>query len=245
MRGVLGTWSSGSTAPGFRSWVDVFGASLASSFPFQELFIALGRSPIGIAICDRRLRFVTVNHRLADINGIPLRQHPGHQVRDIVGGLAPTIEFRLEQVFRSDEPLPNAELVGRLGANPKVDRWVENYFPLRDRRGRVTQVGVFLLSLSELPLLSQPPFLASERGNFSEAQSHQDRSLRRNLSPRETHVLTLLANGQSAKEAAADMGISFKTVHMHRAHLMLKLGARSTADLVHHAIRLHLVELHG
>lgn len=63
------------------------------------------------------------------------------------------------------------------------------------------------------------------------------------LTPRERQVLQRLADGQSSKEVAHDLGISSKTVDTHRRNLMRKLNAGSIADLVKHAIRAGLTTL--
>ncbi|RDE08917.1 response regulator transcription factor [Pelagibacterium lacus] len=52
------------------------------------------------------------------------------------------------------------------------------------------------------------------------------------LTPREREVLQLIANGQSNKEAGRELGISPRTIEVHRARVMEKLGARNTADLI-------------
>lgn len=52
------------------------------------------------------------------------------------------------------------------------------------------------------------------------------------LTPRERDVLQLIANGQSNKEAGRKLGISPRTIEVHRARVMEKLGARNTADLL-------------
>jgi PAS domain S-box-containing protein len=52
------------------------------------------------------------------------------------------------------------------------------------------------------------------------------------LSPREREVVTLLAQGLSSKEIARQLGLSPRTVEMHRARLRLKLGAPSTPRLL-------------
>lgn len=52
------------------------------------------------------------------------------------------------------------------------------------------------------------------------------------LTPREREVLQLITNGQSNKEAGRALGISPRTIEVHRARVMEKLGARNTADLV-------------
>jgi DNA-binding CsgD family transcriptional regulator len=52
------------------------------------------------------------------------------------------------------------------------------------------------------------------------------------LTPREREVVALIADGASNKEAGRRLGISPRTVELHRAHIMEKLGARNAADLV-------------
>lgn len=52
------------------------------------------------------------------------------------------------------------------------------------------------------------------------------------LTPREREVLQLITNGQSNKEAGRDLNISPRTIEVHRARVMEKLGARNTADLM-------------
>jgi two-component system response regulator FixJ len=52
------------------------------------------------------------------------------------------------------------------------------------------------------------------------------------LTPREYQVLELIANGASNKEAGRRLRISPRTIEVHRARVMEKLGAKNTADLV-------------
>jgi FixJ family two-component response regulator len=52
------------------------------------------------------------------------------------------------------------------------------------------------------------------------------------LTSREEEVLGLVTQGKANKVVAADLGISQRTVEVHRAHLMEKMGASSLAQLV-------------
>jgi DNA-binding NarL/FixJ family response regulator len=61
------------------------------------------------------------------------------------------------------------------------------------------------------------------------------------LSPREREVLQLLAEGKSMKEVAAVLDISPRTVEFHKYRLMERLGVKTNAELVQHAIRHGLV----
>ena len=51
------------------------------------------------------------------------------------------------------------------------------------------------------------------------------------LTPREREVLEQIAHGASNKEAGRSLGISPRTIEVHRARIMEKLEARNTADL--------------
>ena len=52
------------------------------------------------------------------------------------------------------------------------------------------------------------------------------------LTAREVEVLDQIAQGASNKEAGRLLGISPRTIEVHRAKIMEKLGARNTADLM-------------
>jgi FixJ family two-component response regulator len=55
---------------------------------------------------------------------------------------------------------------------------------------------------------------------------------RESLSRREQDVLAQIVAGASNKEAGRKLGISPRTIEVHRAHLMQKIGARNAADLI-------------
>jgi DNA-binding NarL/FixJ family response regulator len=63
------------------------------------------------------------------------------------------------------------------------------------------------------------------------------------ITPRQREVLQLLAEGRSAKEIAASLAISARTVEFHKYQLMETLGLHTNAELVHFAIKHGLVEL--
>jgi FixJ family two-component response regulator len=52
------------------------------------------------------------------------------------------------------------------------------------------------------------------------------------LTPREREILTLLAAGRQNVDIAAELGISPRTVEVHKARVMEKLGCVSLADLI-------------
>jgi two-component system, LuxR family, response regulator FixJ len=68
------------------------------------------------------------------------------------------------------------------------------------------------------------------RGRSAEARTARERLSR--LTARERSVLDILVRGRSNKVAAYELGISPRTVEIHRAHIMNKLHASGLSDLV-------------
>jgi FixJ family two-component response regulator len=64
-------------------------------------------------------------------------------------------------------------------------------------------------------------------------RQRQATSIIAELTAREQEVLALLVTGKPSKVIAASLGISEKTVDVHRSNVMRKAGVRSVAELVH------------
>lgn len=76
--------------------------------------------------------------------------------------------------------------------------------------------------------------LAVDREQFSQRRRRAEIDERlASLTPREREVLDLMAAGRLNKQIADDLGISIKTVEVHRARVMDKMAVRSLAELVH------------
>ena len=58
------------------------------------------------------------------------------------------------------------------------------------------------------------------------------------LTPREREVMALIVEGKANKVVGAELGLSQRTVEVHRANVMDKMGARSLAELVRLALSL-------
>jgi DNA-binding NarL/FixJ family response regulator len=63
------------------------------------------------------------------------------------------------------------------------------------------------------------------------------------LTPRQREILQLLAEGKTAKEISAILGISTRTVEFHKYEMMQTAGIHTSAELVHFAIKHGLVEI--
>jgi DNA-binding NarL/FixJ family response regulator len=78
--------------------------------------------------------------------------------------------------------------------------------------------------------------------DFLERARDGDDSLKDPLTPRESEVVKLVAEGHTSREIAERLVISEKTVDRHRANILEKLGMRDRVDLTRYAIRRGLVE---
>jgi PAS domain S-box-containing protein len=89
-------------------------------------------APIGLTVLDRELRFVRINQKLADINGLPVEAHLGRTVREVLPVLADDVEQLLYSILATGKPLLNVELHGETPAQPGMRRtWLEHFLPLR------------------------------------------------------------------------------------------------------------------
>jgi PAS domain S-box-containing protein len=90
------------------------------------------RAPVGIALLDTELRFVRVNDRITEINGVPAEDHVGRRIADVLPGLPPEVETDAAEVARTGRRIDQAEVLGSTPAQPGVTRqWVVSYWPVR------------------------------------------------------------------------------------------------------------------
>jgi DNA-binding NarL/FixJ family response regulator len=66
--------------------------------------------------------------------------------------------------------------------------------------------------------------------------------LHERLSDREFEVMKMFAAGKTVSQIALELALSVKTVSTHRTRLLKKMGMKTNAELMHYAVRNHLVE---
>ncbi|MBN9519964.1 response regulator transcription factor [bacterium] len=81
-----------------------------------------------------------------------------------------------------------------------------------------------------------PPQIAKDLGLFWRGAPTAIR-VSSGLTPRQQEVLQLVSEGHSAKEIAAVLHVTRRTVEFHKAQLMKYLGVHNTAGLIQYAIR--------
>lgn len=106
--------------------------------------------------------------------------------------------------------------------------------------------GIFIKHGAIEPLADAiPKILSGEQVIAPEVMEYLDQAHDGpDLTPREHQVLSLLAQGFSNKIIAERLGVSAKTIDNHRTNLMRKVGAHSLAELLAHAMREGLLDVH-
>jgi C4-dicarboxylate-specific signal transduction histidine kinase len=87
-----------------------------------ELHALYDTAPVGMCLLDRELRYLRINQRLAEINGLPPEAHLGRTVRELLPGIADAAEALARKLFETGEPLFNVEITGETPARPGVMR---------------------------------------------------------------------------------------------------------------------------
>src|SRR5437868_2996595 len=106
-------------------------------------------SAIGLAIFDRERRYRACNRALAEINGLPAREHLGYSVRDIFADhidllIAPA--FR--QVLATGRPVAAFELNAILPTRNEIGKFMDYYFPVDPSARKIDRVGLLVVEVT-------------------------------------------------------------------------------------------------
>ena len=110
----------------------------------------LRKTPIGFAFLDRSLRFVVVNDKLAEINGLPADAHIGQHVCEIVPTLAATVREVTDRIVQTGEPVLNHEFEGETSAAVGERRWWnESWYPIHNPQDELIGFGAMIEDITE------------------------------------------------------------------------------------------------
>ena len=117
---------------------------------FAQLSAIYRSAPVGLGFINPELRYVSVNERMAELNGISPGEHKGRSVREVLPELASQLEVGLRHALVAGEPALELQLRGASPAQPGVARdWVASFEPVRDARARIIGVNVVAEEISE------------------------------------------------------------------------------------------------
>jgi PAS domain S-box-containing protein len=108
----------------------------------EEIGAIYASAPVGLTVVDRDLRYIRINDRLAEMNGIPAADHIGKTIMELLPDVAATAEAPLRRVLEGEE-IWGVEITGQTPAMPNVTRtWRENWLPVRSAGGEVIGVAI-------------------------------------------------------------------------------------------------------
>ncbi|MFI9648336.1 SpoIIE family protein phosphatase [Streptomyces sp. NPDC052040] len=111
----------------------------------------VSQSPIGFAVLDTRLRYLSVNPALERLMGLPAAEHLGRPVHEILAFLDVTgVEERLRRVLDTGDPVVDRLVVCRPPADPEHEHaWSVSYHRLEDSGGRVLGIAFSIIDVTE------------------------------------------------------------------------------------------------
>ena len=116
-----------------------------------ELQTIYASVPVGLAFVDKNLRFVSINETLAEFNGLPVDEHVGRTLGEVLPAeLAEKIEPIYRRVIEMGEPVTDQELRDDKYSLPGVMRdWLVSYHPVKDTEGEVLGVTALVQEITE------------------------------------------------------------------------------------------------
>jgi PAS domain S-box-containing protein len=116
---------------------------------FAQLQAIYDSAPVGLCLIDRNLRYVSLNRRLAQMNGAPVAAHLGRPIAELVPDLYPRFEINLRRALQG-ESIPNFEV-----QRPDFEKGgglrtlMLSYQPVRDEAGEVMGVSIAVMDVSD------------------------------------------------------------------------------------------------
>lgn len=173
--------------------------------------------------------------RLVKSTGLDVLEHPSGE--ELLEDFAPQIPacaildmylpkmngFELKQRLVAISPsLPVIFLTGRGDIGMGVQAMKEGAFDFLTKPVKPEQFLAVIAAAKEHVTKSE---------SFSRDAARYEERLK-NLTPREAEVMDAVVAGDLNKQIAHDLGLAEKTVKVHRARVMKKMGVRSVAELV-------------
>ena len=192
----------------------------------QALADSIRLSPIATVLSNPRLPdnpIVAANAAFCALTGYEESEIVGRNCRFLAGpDTEPWLTERIRQALRELRPSLTEILNYRKDGSP-----FRNAVLIAPLFGADGEAAWFLGSQVEVDPGSGAPLALRQR---------RAARLAATLSPRQREVLGEMAAGRRNKQIAWRLGLSEKTVKMHRALLLEKLGVRTTADAIRLAV---------
>lgn len=111
--------------------------------------------PVGLAFVDCNERYITINRRLADINGVDMAFHFERTVQEIVPEIYPQVGPDLRRALHGESVL-GSMVRGRTHEAGSVRKYLVSYEPARDEGGEVVGASIAVLEIESIDVHLPP-----------------------------------------------------------------------------------------
>jgi len=143
-------WPGASTTmPGLFSENSITRPDVPPDQRLAQLQAIYDGAPVGLCFLDRNMRYVSLNRRLSEINGVPAAEHLGRTVAEVIPHVFPLVEQYIRRALQG-EPISGIEVTKppREGHNEE-ETILLSWQPARDEAGEVLGVCVAIMDLTE------------------------------------------------------------------------------------------------
>src|SRR4051794_26493508 len=107
-------------------------------------------APVGLAFFDSEMRYVRINAALAEINGVPIDDHLGRSVQEVLPEAAQAVSDQIRTVYETGEPATDLEVEVATRREPgQVHIFNASYYPVRSPDGEIIGVGAVVADITE------------------------------------------------------------------------------------------------
>jgi len=108
-------------------------------------------APVGLAFLDRNMRYLSVNRRLADMNGFPMEGHLGRTPAEVIPDLFPVVEVYIRRALNG-HATTGVRVSKPASENSRESTLLLSYEPVRDEAAEVVGVSVSIADITDLQL---------------------------------------------------------------------------------------------
>ena len=127
-------------------WVAALRQRLQSTAALLDVLFE--RAPVGLGVLDPDVRYVRVNDRLAEIDGVPAADHLGQRMPDLLPDLPAQVAADVLRVARTGEALSEVEVAGATRDGAGTRHLLASYWPVR-RVDELIGVGMVVIDVTE------------------------------------------------------------------------------------------------
>ena len=189
--------ASSATSPSSSSAVEERSRLLAELEAERALLnTLLDNAPVGFGFFDHELRYVRLNPALAELNGLPVEEHLGRTMPEVLPRMSPEVVDAFHRVLQTGTSIVNKEFSGETPRTPGRPRyWLCNFYPVKMPDGTVLGAGAVVTDIDDRKRMEEALKEADQRKDqFLAMLAHE---LRNPLAPISNAVQIMKVEGLS------------------------------------------------